>query len=82
MATRKPKNTMRNKSADKKSTKSISSNKECQNSASTTTEDTMSAVDRNRAMSIMELAINAKEATEETAIEIERDPFKRKVSKT
>jgi hypothetical protein len=46
------------------------------------TEDTMSAVDRNRAMSIMELAINAKEATEETAIEIERDPIKRKVSKT
>ncbi len=83
MVTRKLKSTMKNKSVDKKSTRSINSNKECQNSsASTTTEDTMTVADRNRATSIMGLAKNAKGATEETVTEIERGPSRRMAIKT
>ena len=69
MVTRKLKSSMKNKSAGKKSMKSINSNKECQNSASMRIEDTMNAADRDRATSIMELEINAKEAIEEIVIE-------------
>ena len=73
---------MKNKSADKKSTRSINSNKECQSSAHMMTEDTMNVADRNRVTSIPELAKSVKEATEETVIEIERDHSKMTVNKT